>query len=59
MPRATRSRLRTYRRRGAHFHTEPEPLVADFGFVPDRGIAKWRWVVRLGIPGDNWRQAVR
>ena len=37
--------------RGAYLHTGPESLFADFGFVRDRRIAKWRWVMRLVIPG--------
>ncbi|HRK46721.1 MAG TPA: GNAT family N-acetyltransferase, partial [Nocardioides sp.] len=32
--------------RGAYLHTGPEELYADFGFVRDRKIAKWRWVMR-------------
>ena len=38
--------------RGTYFHTGPESLFADFGFVRDRRIAKWRWVMRLEVPGD-------
>jgi GNAT superfamily N-acetyltransferase len=37
--------------RGAYFHTGPESLYAQFGFVRDRKIAKWRWVMRLDVPG--------
>jgi len=32
--------------RGAYLHTGPEELFEDFGFVRDRRIAKWRWVMR-------------
>lgn len=35
--------------RGAYFHTGPESLYASFGFVRDRQIAKWRWVMRVEI----------
>ena len=35
--------------RGAYLHTGPEELYADFGFVRDRRIAKWRWVMRLRV----------
>jgi GNAT superfamily N-acetyltransferase len=35
--------------RGAYFHTGPESLYADFGFVRHRRIAKWRWVMRLQV----------
>lgn len=38
--------------RGAYLHTGPESLFAEFGFVRDRRIAKWRWVMRLVIPGQ-------
>ena len=38
--------------RGAYLHTGPESLFADFGFVRDRKIAKWRWVMRLDVPSD-------
>jgi hypothetical protein len=38
--------------RGAYFHTGPESLFADFGFVRDRKIAKWRWVMRRELSGD-------
>ena len=38
--------------RGAYLHTGPEPLFAELGFVRDRKIAKWRWVMRLDVaPG--------
>ncbi|MFG2825097.1 GNAT family N-acetyltransferase [Kitasatospora sp. NPDC048365] len=36
--------------RGAYFHTGPEELYAGFGFVRDRRIAKWRWVMRCTVP---------
>jgi hypothetical protein len=36
--------------RGAYLHTGPESLFKEFGFVRDRRIAKWRWVMRLHIP---------
>jgi hypothetical protein len=36
--------------RGAYFHTGPESLFTELGFVRDRQIAKWRWVMRLMIP---------
>jgi GNAT superfamily N-acetyltransferase len=32
--------------RGAYLHTGPEELYEQFGFVRDRRIAKWRWVMR-------------
>lgn len=35
--------------RGAYLHTGPEELYADFGFVRDRQIAKWRWVMRAEV----------
>lgn len=35
--------------RGAYLHTGPEALYADLGFVRDRQIAKWRWVMRLEL----------
>jgi hypothetical protein len=35
--------------RGAYLHTGPESLFEEFGFVRDRRIAKWRWVMRLTI----------
>ncbi len=37
--------------RGAYLHTGPETLFAEFGFVRDRRIAKWRWVMRLDLTG--------
>jgi GNAT superfamily N-acetyltransferase len=36
--------------RGAYLHTGPEDLFEEFGFVRDRRIAKWRWVMRLTVP---------
>ncbi|REJ04515.1 GNAT family N-acetyltransferase [Microbacterium bovistercoris] len=36
--------------RGAYFHTGPESLFEGFGFVRDRRIAKWRWVMRADVP---------
>ena len=36
--------------RGAYLHTGPESLFEELGFVRDRKIAKWRWVVRLTVP---------
>jgi hypothetical protein len=35
--------------RGAYLHTGPETLFEEFGFVRDRRIAKWRWVMRLDL----------
>jgi GNAT superfamily N-acetyltransferase len=35
--------------RGAYLHTGPETLFEEFGFVRDRRIAKWRWIMRLRI----------
>jgi GNAT superfamily N-acetyltransferase len=35
--------------RGMYFHTGPETLFEGFGFVRDRRIAKWRWVMRLTL----------
>lgn len=35
--------------RGAYFHTGPESLCIELGFVRDRQIAKWRWVMRLQL----------
>jgi hypothetical protein len=35
--------------RGAYLHTGPEELFAGFGFVRDRQIAKWRWVMRAEV----------
>jgi Acetyltransferase (GNAT) family len=39
--------------RGAYFHTGPESLFEEFGFARDRRIAKWRWVMRLHVPGAD------
>jgi hypothetical protein len=36
--------------RGAYLHTGPETLFEEFGFVRDRRIAKWRWVMRATVP---------
>ena len=36
--------------RGAYLHTGPESLFEEFGFVRDRRIAKWRWVMRTTVP---------
>ena len=35
--------------RGSYLHTGPESLFEEFGFVRDRRIAKWRWVMRRRI----------
>ncbi|HEX3004408.1 MAG TPA: GNAT family N-acetyltransferase [Angustibacter sp.] len=35
--------------RGAYFHTGPESLFTELGFVRDRRIAKWRWVMRREV----------
>lgn len=35
--------------RGAYLHTGAETLFEELGFVRDRRIAKWRWVMRLTI----------
>jgi hypothetical protein len=35
--------------RGAYLHTGPETLFEEFGFVRDRKIAKWRWVMRTTV----------
>ena len=35
--------------RGAYLHTGPESLYEELGFVRDRRIAKWRWVMRLRV----------
>src|ERR1700722_4427811 len=35
--------------RGAYLHTGPESLFEEFGFVRDRRVAKWRWVMRLRV----------
>jgi GNAT superfamily N-acetyltransferase len=39
--------------RGAYLHTGPEALFEQFGFVRDRRIAKWRWVMRADIPHND------
>lgn len=41
--------------RGAHLHTGPEDLFEEFGFVRDRRIAKWRWVMRVTVPSRTER----
>jgi hypothetical protein len=38
--------------RGAYLHTGPESLFADLGFVRDRKIAKWRWVMRRDVSAE-------
>ncbi len=35
--------------RGAYLHTGPETLFEEYGFVRDRRIAKWRWVMRTTV----------
>lgn len=35
--------------RGSYLHTGPESLYAELGFVRDRRIAKWRWVMRREV----------
>ncbi len=35
--------------RGSYLHTGPEELFAELGFVRDRRIAKWRWVMRTTV----------
>lgn len=35
--------------RGAYLHTGPEELYTRYGFVRDRQIAKWRWVMRTTV----------
>jgi len=38
--------------RGSYLHTGPETLYQELGFVRDRQIAMWRWVMRLEVaPG--------
>lgn len=39
--------------RGAYLHTGPETLFEEFGFVRDRRIAKWRWVMRLRVAAQE------
>ena len=34
---------------GAYLHTGPESLFEEFGFVRDRKIAKWRWVMQRRV----------
>ncbi len=41
--------------RGAYLQTGPENLFENFGFVRDRRIAKWRWVMRLTISNQTDR----
>jgi hypothetical protein len=36
--------------RGAYLHTGPETLFTELGFVRDRKIAKWRWVMCRTVP---------
>ena len=36
--------------RGAYLHTGPEALYEQLGFIRDRRIAKWRWVMRVEVP---------
>ena len=38
--------------RGAYLHTGPEDLFEELGFVRDRRIAKWRWVMRLTVANE-------
>jgi len=40
---------------GAYLHTGPESLFEEFGFVRDRRIAKWRWVMRLDVADQRDR----
>jgi GNAT superfamily N-acetyltransferase len=35
--------------RGAYLHTGPEELFEQLGFVRERRIAKWRWVMRATL----------
>ena len=39
--------------RGAYLHTGPETLFEEFGFVRDRRIAKWRWVMRATVADET------
>lgn len=39
--------------RCAYLHTGPESLFEEFGFIRDRRIAKWRWVMRLTVASDT------
>ena len=41
--------------RGAYLHTGPETLFEEFGFVRDRRIAKWRWVMRTTVADRSTR----
>ena len=41
--------------RGAYLHTGPETLFEEFGFVRDRRIAKWRWVMRATVASTTQR----
>ena len=43
--------------RGAYLHTGPEDLFEEFGFVRDRRIAKWRWVMRVTVPDRTERES--
>jgi GNAT superfamily N-acetyltransferase len=43
--------------RGAYLHTGPESLFEEFGFVRDRRIAKWRWVMRATIAAPTEDQS--
>jgi hypothetical protein len=43
--------------RGAYLHTGPEDLFEEFGFVRDRRIAKWRWVMRVTVPDRSERES--
>jgi len=38
--------------RGAYLHTGPETLFEEFGFIRERQIAKWRWVMQLQVDGE-------
>ena len=41
--------------RGAYLHTGPETLYEDLGFIRDRQIAKWRWVMRREVAASDPR----
>jgi hypothetical protein len=45
--------------RGAYLHTGPESLFQEFGFVRDRRIAKWRWVMRTTVADGTAAPAAR
>jgi GNAT superfamily N-acetyltransferase len=45
--------------RGAYLHTGPEALYEQFGFVRERKIAKWRWVMRADIPSAAHSRGVQ